>query len=56
LRNPTLSIEVTQGTVPLLVAAQPNGNLDVYEAASGKYLHTIFQAVHDPFTMAAASK
>jgi methylamine dehydrogenase heavy chain len=56
LRNPALSIEVTQGTVPLLVAAQPNGNLDVYEAASGKYLHTIFQAVHDPFTMAAASK
>ena len=56
LRQTALSIEVTLGAKPLLVAAQPGGNLDVYDAVTGTFLHTIFQAVHDPFVISAAGK
>lgn len=56
LRAPALSIEVTQGSKPLLVAAQPGGDLQVYDATTGTYMHTILQVVHDPFVMSAAGK
>jgi methylamine dehydrogenase heavy chain len=56
LRESALSIEVTLGANPLLVAAQASGHLDIYDAKSGSYMHTIYQAVHDPFVMSAAGK
>ncbi|MBB4630992.1 amine dehydrogenase large subunit [Sphingosinicella soli] len=56
MQNHTLSIEVTAGAKPYLVASRPDGNLDVYDANSGTFLHTVAQAVNDPMTMTAAGK
>jgi len=56
MKNHTLSIEVTAGAKPYLVAARPDGNLDVYDANSGDFLHTVAEVVNDPMTMTAAGK
>lgn len=56
MKNHTLSIEVTAGAKPWLVAARPDGSLDVYDAQSGNFLHTVAEVVHDPMTMTAAGK
>lgn len=56
MKNHTLSIEVTAGAKPWLVAARPDGNLDVYDANSGDFLHTVAEVVNDPMTMTAAGK
>ena len=56
LKNHTVSIEVTAGAKPYLVAARPDGNLDVYDAGSGEFLHTVAEAANDPMTMTAAGK
>lgn len=54
LKTHSVSIEATQGKVPLLVASRPDGALDVYGAASGAWQRTIAGVVHDPMTMTAA--
>lgn len=41
LRMPGLSIEVTRGETPLLVATNVNMNIDVYEAGGGEFLRTL---------------
>ena len=56
LKRMVLSIEVTRGSKPLIVGAAHGGSLDVYAASSGTFLHTIGQAVNDPFTMIAAGR
>jgi methylamine dehydrogenase heavy chain len=53
LKNHSLSIEATQQEKPLLVAARPDGSLDVYDAATGSFVRTIVSVVHDPMTMTA---
>lgn len=37
----TLSITVTNEKTPRLVAARPDGNIDVYDAATGKLVHNL---------------
>lgn len=54
LRNHAVSIEATQQEKPLLVAARPDGSLDVYDAASGAFVRTLVSVAHDPMTMTAA--
>lgn len=56
MKNHTLSIEVTAGAKPYLVAALPSGSLDVYDANSGDFLHTVVDATNDPMTMTASGK
>ncbi len=41
LRLPAISIELTRGESPLLVATNINLNLDVYDAGSGNHLRTL---------------
>lgn len=41
LRADAYSIEATHGPQPLLVAATVTGELDVYDALSGKFVRTI---------------
>ena len=41
LRLPAISIEVTRGEQPLLVAANINMNLDVYDAGGGEFQRTL---------------
>lgn len=53
LKRPAVSVEVTAQPQPLLVAAIPGGDLDVYDAASGALRRTIPKVAHDPMTMAA---
>ncbi|MBN8838681.1 MAG: amine dehydrogenase [Sphingomonadales bacterium] len=55
LRHPGGSIEVTRETRPSLVVALPDGSLDVYDAGTGSFGHTIPEVVMDP-TMLTASR
>ncbi len=41
LKNPGLSIELTRDKHPLLLVVNTDMNVDVYEAGTGKYLHTL---------------
>jgi methylamine dehydrogenase heavy chain len=54
LKNHSVSIEATQQQKPLLVASRTDGSLDVYDAASGRFVRTIASIAHDPITMTAA--
>ena len=53
LRNHSVSVEVTQRDKPMLVASRPDGLLDVYDAATGTFIHSIGGVSSDPMTMTA---
>lgn len=55
LRGPAFSIEVTHGPQPLLMAAALTGDLDIYDATTGKFLRSLGDhIVHRGFVLQAA--
>lgn len=54
LKNPTLSVELTNDNKPLLVAARVDGQLDVYSAPNGDFMRSIGGVAVNPMTMTAA--
>lgn len=54
LKAPAVSIEATKQPVPTLVAARPTGELDIYDAASGKLTKSLGGTITlSPMTMTA---
>ncbi len=49
LRNPGLSIDVTLTEQPLLLVVSAAATLDVYDARSGKYMHSIHELGASPY-------
>lgn len=54
LKNHTLSVELTNDSKPLLVAARVDGQLDVYAAPGGDFVRSIGGVGVNPMTMTAA--
>ena len=53
LANHALSLEITHEAKPSLVAARPDGDLDIYDLASGTLTRTITGVAVAPMTMTA---
>lgn len=54
LDNPAFSIQVTHGPTPRLIAARPDGAVDVYDAETGKLQHHLGQLAQNPYVIVAA--
>ncbi|WP_230190540.1 amine dehydrogenase large subunit [Sphingobium sp. CECT 9361] len=54
LKSPAFTIQVTHGATPRLVAALPDGSMDVYDATAGQFQHHLGPMVHSPYVMVAA--
>jgi methylamine dehydrogenase heavy chain len=53
LSNHSISLEVTREAKPSLVTARADGNLDIYDAATGKLKRSIFGVGLAPTTITA---
>ena len=53
LKNPAVSIEATARGPALLIAARHDGNLDVYDPATGTLIRTLDNMASDPLTLIA---